>query len=150
MISRKNYNPLLFAPILMLLFLSCIGISICTNRIARMYYWSANFTIQSSYRRCEQPLNNRCVTHYDTTDANGEAYDFVPFGNQFEPDVLKVELNIEKSSKSFEYRINDSEEQWPYLWQHIFVVIIGVCGIVLWIFLRGPEYIIAWFNNFYD
>lgn len=94
------------------------------------YQSAMNFTVGNSYQVCEQPLNNRCVTHFMVEKPDGSIGDFVPAAFQFEPDVLHAELRVKKSAKSFSYELDGVEQQWPYLWRCVGVALIGLLGVI--------------------
>ena len=126
---------------LLLLCLSIFSAVLCEGRIIDTFLLSADFTVKSTYRVCEQPLNNRCVTHYDVLESDGASGDFVPFGYQFEPGILQPEVHIRKNAYSFRYEIDGISRRWPYLWSHIIVFLVGIAGALVWVRLWWPRWL---------
>jgi len=122
---------------------SCIAIFISASRIYDNFVLTMGFTIENSYQICEQPLNNRCVTHYVVKELDGASGDFVPMGNQFRQGVLESDPQIIKKSDSFTYEVNGTDEQWPYLWQQVFVLLSGIAGVILWLVFKGPKILLS-------
>lgn len=140
--DEREYRA--FAPMLMFMCLSVFAIFTGAQRISDTFLFSANFTVENSYRVCQQPLNNRCVTHYRIREPDGSGGDFVPFGDQFGEGMLDPDVHIAKSQYSFSYEIDGIRRRWPYLWTHIFVLLAGIAGLVIWFRLKGPCYLAAW------
>lgn len=143
--DEREYRA--FAPMLMFVCLSLLAIFTCAQRISDTFLFSANFTVEDSYRICQQPLNNRCVTHYHIKKLDGSSGDFVPFGDQFGEGMLDPDVHIAKSQYSFSYEIDGISRRWPYLWPHIFVFLAGIAGLVVWFQLKGPCYLAAWWKR---
>jgi len=62
-----------------LLVCSLVALSTGLWSIAGTYFYTGRFTIESHHEVCEQPLNNRCITHYEVRRSSGKRDDFVPF-----------------------------------------------------------------------
>lgn len=144
-VDERKYRA--FVPMLALICLSIFAIVTCFQRVSDTFFLSADFTVEDSYRICEQPLNNRCVTHYRIKEFDGRSGDFVPFGDQFEEGMLVPDVHIAKKEYSFSYEIDGIRRQWPYLWTHIFVLLAGIVGLVAWFRLKGPCYLAAWWKR---
>lgn len=129
----EKYMP--FGLMLLLIGVSLFAIVVCAQRIIKTFTLSMDFVVEDSYQVCEQPLNNRCITHYTVKKSDGKEDDFVPFGYQFEEDLSLSDQHILKTRCSFIYQINGVEKPWPYLWQHIFVLLAGMAGIIFWFYL---------------
>ncbi|NII74467.1 hypothetical protein FHW84_003057 [Dyella sp. SG562] len=127
---EKEYRA--FVPMLIFICLSVFAIVTCAQRISDTFLFSADFTVESSYRVCQQPLNNRCVTHYRIKNLDGNMGDFVPFGDQFGEYMLDPDVHITKRQYSFSYEVDGIGRRWPYLWTHIFILLAGVFGVVIW------------------
>lgn len=120
-----------------LIVVSLFAIFVCTKRIFITYFSSMDMVVGGSYKICEEPLHNRCVTHYRVEYPNGEEGDFVPFGYQFNHDILMTNPHIAKEEYSFIYKINGDNELWPYLWKHVFVLFLGCGGVIIWFKFKG-------------
>ena len=131
----------------MLLLLSTVAASTSTYQLFNFWDLSANFVVVSTHSVCEEPLNNRCVTHYVTRGANGTSGDLVPFGYEFEPGALEIGSRIVKHRNSFSNEINGKSELWPYLWQHIVVSLLGAAGLLLWCLAGGPKILVWWLRD---
>ena len=142
---EKEYRA--FVPMLMFICLSVFALVTCVQRISDTFLFSADFTIENSYRVCQQPLNNRCVTHYRIKRLDGSTGDFVPFGDQFGEGMLDPDVHVAKRQYSFSYEIDGMGRRWPYLWTHILVFLAGTAGVVLWFRLKGPCYLAAWWRR---
>lgn len=134
-----------FVPLMMILALSLVATLVSGDRIARMYLLTVDFVVEQSYRVCEQPLNNRCVTHYSIRLSDRSTQDFVPFGTELGGDFYEGE-HIVKDSVGFRYMVGSLPERWPFLWQQTFIFLLGVGGLVLWYMLRGPGYLRLWID----
>ena len=131
----------------MLLFLSVVAASTSTYQLFNFWNLSANFVIVSTYAVCEKPLNNRCVTHYVTRNANGTSGDLVPFGYEFESEALEIGGRVVKRGNSFSNEINGKQELWPYLRQHVVVSLLGVVGLLIWYLGGGLKVLIWWLHG---
>ena len=131
----------------MLLFLSAMAVSTSTYQLFSFWGLSANFVVVSTHFVCEKPLNNRCVTHYVTRDANGASGDLVPFGYEFESEALEIGSRVAKRGNSFSNEINGKQELWPYLWQHVVVSLLGAAGLLLWYLCGGLKVLIWWLRG---
>jgi hypothetical protein len=125
------------------------AVAMCVSTYQLLYFWSlsANFVVVSTHLKCEEPLNNRCVTHYVTRNAGGTSGELVPFGYEFEPGVLVVGSHIVKRGSSFSSEINEQRGLWPYLWQHIVVSLLGAVGLLLWYFNGGVKVLTWWLRG---
>ena len=131
----------------MLLFLSAVAASTSTYQLYKFWNMSANFIIVSTYAVCEKPLNNRCVTHYLTRNANGTSGDLAPFGYEFEPEALETGSRIVKRGNSFSNEINGKQALWPYFWQHVVVSLLGAVGLLLWYLSGGLKVLFWWLHG---
>ena len=142
-VKEKKYFP--FGIMLLLLVISFFAVFQCAGRLISTYNCAIDMVVQDNYQICEQPLNNRCVTHYRVTNSRELESDFVPFGYQFEQGLLKSNPHIEKKAYGFTYRIDGESQQWPYLWQHVGVMLIGVIGLGICVgLLRSRSFYFGW------
>jgi hypothetical protein len=132
----------------MLLAIALIAFSICSWRIIATFISTDGFAVTSVHQVCEQPLNNRCVTHYVVIHKDGVQHDFLPFGYQFGPDYPREGMFYSKDRLGFSYSINGATEQWPYLWQHVAVLVLSITGLLGWYFAGGPRVIREWLKGF--
>jgi hypothetical protein len=141
--ATKAIGFIFSLPLLML------GVAACISawQIATFARAPMDFTVESSHMECEQPLNNRCVRHYDVINGDGRARDLVPFGFEFESGALEVGKRIEKAPYSLTYQIDGQFETWPFLWQHVSVCVLGAIGLVVWFQLHGPAMFNAWMRQ---
>jgi hypothetical protein len=131
----------------MILVLSLFAIFTCGHRIVAMYFFTADFTVENLYKVCEQPLNNRCVTHYAIRLSDGSLNDFVPFGTEFEHNDLYDGVHIVKRDRGFEYEIGGLPKPWPNLQEQGFLFLAGIGGLLLWWKLNGLGYIRMWLED---
>jgi hypothetical protein len=128
----------------MILLLSLLSTLICGYRIVAMFFLTTDFVVEKSYQVCEQPLNNRCETHFSIRLPEGSARDFVPFGTEFERDDLHEGAHIAKQSFGFDYGVSGLPMRWPSLMQQVLLFLAGLVGFVVWWTLHGPEYLRFW------
>jgi hypothetical protein len=123
---------------LMLGFGGYFAFAISIPAIYGNYHAAMDFTVEDSYQACEQPLNNRCETHYVVRKSDGSKGDFVPVPYQFESGVLEADTQIRKGTGSFTYEVDGMRQEWPYLWRCAAAGFIGVLGVIvsLGFFLR--------------
>jgi hypothetical protein len=134
----------------MLLAIALIAFSVCSWRIIVTFFSTDGFAVVSEHQVCEQPLNNRCITHYVITRKGGGQRDLVPFGYQFDPGYPDEGMSYSKDRWGFSYSINGVTEQWPYLWQHVAVLVLGIAGLLGWYFAGGPRVLRGWLKGFKD
>ncbi|WP_267225609.1 hypothetical protein [Dyella silvae] len=144
--DELSSNPLAFVAMLGLIFWSGVVVLICASRIATVFFSAEDFVISTPYQVCEQPLNNRCETHYSIVRADGKVGDFVPFGYQFKHGLLVEGTHIAKSAASFSYVIDGTFEPWPYLGTHVLALLGGLCGVLTWLFLIRMGILPLWFR----
>ncbi|WP_199101145.1 hypothetical protein [Dyella sp. ASV21] len=144
--EELSSNPFAFVAAIGLIFWSGVVVLICASRIATVFFSAEDFVVRTPYQVCEQPLNNRCETHYSIVRAGGETGDFVPFGYQFKPGLLVEGTHIDKSAASFAYVIDDRPEQWPYLGAHVLALAGGVGGVLAWLFFVRMGILPLWFR----
>jgi len=145
--DELSSNPFAFVAMIGLIFWSGIVVLICASRIATVFLSAEDFVVSTSFQVCEQPLNNRCVTHYSIVRAGGRFGDFVPFGYQFNHGLLVEGTHIAKSADSFTYVINGRPEQWPYLGSHVLALLGGIAGVLAWVFLIKMGILPMWFRT---
>jgi hypothetical protein len=131
----------------LILALSLLAIFTCGQRIVTMYFFTADFTVESLYKVCERPLNNRCVTHYAIRLPDGSLSDFVTFGTEFESSDLYDGVHIAKRDRGFEYEIAGLPKPWPKLQEQAFLFLAGIGGLLLWWKLNGPGYGWMWWEG---
>jgi hypothetical protein len=144
--DELSSNPFAFVAAIGLIFWSCVVVLICTSRIATVFFSAEDFVVRTSYQVCEQPLNNRCETHYSIVRAGGKVGDFVPFGYQFKHGLLVEGTRIAKSAASFAYVIDDRPELWPYLGTHVLALSGGIGGVLAWLFFIRMGLLPLWFR----
>jgi hypothetical protein len=131
----------------LLLVWSFVAFSTGLWSIGRTYFFTGQFTIKSHHDVCEQPLNNRCVTHYEISRSNGQVEDFVPFIYQFDRDYLVEGSTFAKSRWGFSYEINGMQKPWPYLGSRVEVSLLGLAGMLFWRFVGGPRALRWWLGG---
>lgn len=144
--DELSSNPFAFVAMIGLIFWSGVVVLICATRIATVFFSTEDFVVSTSYQVCEQPLNNRCETHYSIVRPGGEIGDFVPFGHQFNQGLLVERIHIAKGAGSFAYFIDGKPEQWPYLGIHVFALFGGIAGILAWLFFIRMGILPLWFR----
>jgi len=124
-------------------------VTFCTGlwSIAGTYFFTDRFTIESRHDVCEQPLNNRCVTHYEVSRGNGKRDDFVPFIYQFDRGYLVEGWTVAKVRWGFSYEINGVQKPWPYLWSRVEWSLLGLAGMLAWYFAGGPRALRGWLRS---
>ncbi|MHA6204931.1 hypothetical protein ACXU4B_10940 [Dyella soli] len=145
--DELSSNPVAFVAMLGLIFWSGLVVLICASRIATVFFSAEDFVVSSSHQVCEQPLNNRCETHYSIVRAGGKVVDFVPFGYQFNHGLLVEGTHIAKSAESFAYVIDGRTEQWPYLGSHFLALFGGITGVLAWLFFIRMGILPLWFRT---
>jgi hypothetical protein len=64
---------------------------------------------------CEQPLNNRCVTHYSIQNAGAQAPgDYRFYGYQFADGDLRAGNEVRKVGIGFAYSVNGRVKTWSH------------------------------------
>jgi len=112
-------------------FVSAIFISFSIFVAAHFVISKANFTIISTHIVCEQPLNNRCVTHYQVVTDDKSTIDFVPLGHEFASDDLLIGSHIEKVRFSIDYKVNGIAKEWQYWREKLIRLSIGITGLFI-------------------
>lgn len=137
-------NVLRFAFTTWLLIWSSVDFSTSLWSVAGTYFFTGRFTIESHHDVCLQPLNNRCVTHYEVRRGNGQVDDFVPFNYQFD----RVDgWTFAKARWGFSYEIHGAQEPWPYLWSRVESSLLGLAGMLVWCFVGGPRALRGWLHD---
>src|SRR5690349_17646947 len=74
-----------------------------------------DYRVAGSHLVCQQPLNNRCATHY-TIQKAGEwtSSDYTIFGYQFADGDLRAGNEVRKLELGFVYSVNGRVETWSY------------------------------------
>ena len=137
------FSPIEFVFLMLLLVVSSETAVVNFWGLASFFPQSLEFKIQSSYSACEQPLNNRCTTHYLVESKDGKVADFVP-GRELDGFALQKGVEVYKVPFSLTYSLNGKTEQWPFLWQHALAFIFGVLGMLVWSRIGGPRVLKAW------
>ncbi|NKJ23880.1 hypothetical protein [Dyella sp. SG609] len=141
-------NVLRFVFTTLLLVWSSVAFSTGLWSIGATYFYTGRFTIESHHDVCEQPLNNRCVAHYEVRRPDGELDDFVPFIYQFDPSYLVEGWTFAKNRWGFSYEINGAQKPWPYLWSRVEWTLLGIGGLSVWYFVGGPGALKGWLRDF--
>lgn len=141
-------NVLRFVFTTLLLMWSSVALSTGLWSIAATYFYTGRFTIESHHDVCEQPFNNRCVTHYEVRRPDGRLDDFVPFIYQFDRDYLVEGWIFAKTRSGFSYEINGVQKPWPYLWSRVTWTLLGIGGLLVWYFVGGPGALKGWLRGF--
>ena len=131
------------------LLLACSILALSTGlwSIAGTYFYIGGFAIESHREVCEQPRNNRCITHYEVRRDDGKVDDFVPFIYQFDQAYLLDGWMFTKSRWGFSYEINGVQKPWPYLGSRMEVSLLGLVGMFLWHFAGGAKMLVWWFRG---
>lgn len=145
--SWRDLSPQACVPMLALLLLSSLAVWICGQRIVAMYSLQADFEITYIYKVCEQPLNNRCVTHYTIRLPDGSKNDFVPLGAAFDRVDMYEGSHIVKRHKGFAYEINGVPRRWPHMYEQFGLFLAGLVGLFAWWKGRGPGYMRLWLSG---
>jgi len=140
-------NPLRFVFTTLLLTWSLVAFSTGLWSIVGTYFFTGQFTVGTHHDVCEQPLNNRCVVHYEVRRGNGQVEDFVPFIYQFDQDYLVEGWTIAKTRRGFSYEINGVQKPWPHLWSRVEWSLLGLAGLLVWYFVGGPRALKGWLRG---
>lgn len=140
-------HVLRFVATTLLLACSLMALSTGLWSIAGTYFYTDRFTIHSHHEVCEQPLNNRCITHFEVRRGDGQAEDYVPFVYQFDRAYLLDGWTFAKPQWGFSYEINGVQKPWPYLGSRVEVSLLGLLGMFLWYFAKGPKALIWWLRG---
>jgi hypothetical protein len=141
-------NVLRFVFTTLLLYWSSVAFSSGLWSIAATYFYTGRFTMESHHDVCEQPLNNRCITHYEVRRDDGRLDDFVPFIYQFDRSYLVAGWTFAKTGWGFSYEINGVQRPWPYFWSRVEWTLLGVAGLFVWYFVGGPGALKGWLRGF--
>lgn len=96
----------------------------------------------SSYEKCEEPYNNRCVRHYVVQDAvTGRQHDLVPFDGQFPVSPLHDGIHIRKKGRGFIYEIDGEQQEWQGLAVNYWLLLGSLLIIGLWFYLGGVSFV---------
>ncbi len=106
-----------------------IGLSVYISW--HFYRLSFDFAVQGSYRDCEEPLHNRCDTHWLVMDAQQRKKEFVPLGDEIPKEELAEGNRLQKQENSFHYRVNGNEKQWRYHANKIASALFGFALVLL-------------------
>lgn len=147
MTSWRELNPLLFAPVTLVLVLSLLAVSLCGSSIVAMFFLRTDFAIERAYKVCEQPLNNRCVSHYTIRSSDGGIRDLVPFGQVLDSGDFFEGAHITKRNVGFDYSLNGIARRWPSLREQWLLFSGGAVGLVVWWSLRGPDFLRLWLDR---
>ncbi|MFA7061101.1 MAG: hypothetical protein WC156_09805 [Pedobacter sp.] len=102
------------------------------------FIWlKTDFTITSVELICEQPLNNRCVSHYLGVTKEGLVIDFVPLAFEFYEGELLAGSHVEKKRFLITYTINSNLKHWQYWPGQLIRFIGGMVCIFLWFRVRS-------------
>lgn len=135
-------HPVQFAIACAVLFWSLLAVVISGSRLVSVYLSKSDFSVISSYEKCEQPYNNRCERHYTIRDqVTGDERDLVPFGGQFPISPLPDDVHILKRGYSFVYEVSGEREEWPSLGFYSFVLMCGLLVSVGWFYLGGISFV---------
>lgn len=126
---------------------SFVALSTGLRSIAGTYFYIGRFTIESHHEVCQQPLNNRCVTHYEVCRGGGKTEDFVPFIYQFYRAYLLDGWTFAKARWGFSYEVNGVPKPWPYLGSRVDVSLLGLGGMLVWYFVGGTKALIWWLRS---
>lgn len=131
-----------FAIACAVLFWSLLAVVISGSRLLSVYLSRNDFSVISSYEKCEQPYNNRCERHYIIRDQmTGDEGDLVPFGGQFPISPLPDDSHIRKRAYSFVYEVSGEREELPSLGSYSFVLMCGLLVSGGWFYLGGISFV---------
>lgn len=113
----------------------------CTYQIGWVFTAERHFTLGEPFKVCEQPLGNRCDTHYEVILPDQQREVFKPYGFEFRDGVLHYGLKLDKARYSFTYALDDQRTAWPYLWTFGLTWVMSAAGLVAWALLGGPRHL---------
>ena len=126
---------------LILAYISIVLIGISFSITFDFILLKADFVISSTSLICEQPLNNKCVTHYKVVTSDSLSMDFVPLGEEFHIGELAINNHVEKRRFSLHYKINGIDKNWQYSHDMLAKFVIGVMGLIIRYLLLKIGYI---------
>jgi hypothetical protein len=135
-------HPIQFVLALGVLLLSSFAALMGGSRLKSVYFDESDFVVLSSYEKCSEPYNNRCVRHYIVQQqTTGAKADLVPFGGQFPVSPLPDDIHIRKK-QGFIYEVEGDQVEWPDLALNYWLLIGGLLVFGLWFYLGGMPLLI--------
>jgi hypothetical protein len=92
---------------------------------------SINGFIVSHTHICEEPLHNRCVTHYQFAEA-GHTKDMTLLENSFPDEHLTNGTQLKKNEFDWHYEVNGHDTAWQFFPDVILKYIFGSLLIRVW------------------